>query len=52
MKLPHADKAMTEYVPLGRLETPTRKTPWVRTIWIIDRGQEAPRLVTAYPQAE
>jgi hypothetical protein len=24
----------------------------IRTVWIIDRGEEAPRLVTAYPGKE
>jgi hypothetical protein len=29
--------------------TQGRLTRGVRTVWIIDRGSEAPRLVTAYP---
>lgn len=33
----------------GELETPSGRRLGVRTIWIIDRGQERPRLVTAYP---
>ncbi len=41
-----------KYILEGRLETPGGKTPRVRTVWIIDRGQEEPRLVTAYPHAE
>ena len=40
----------TKYVIDGRLETPLGGSATVRTIWIIDRGQEVPRFVTAYPQ--
>lgn len=38
-----------KYIVDGRIETPVSKTPMVRTIWIVDRGADAPRLVTAYP---
>jgi hypothetical protein len=50
MKLesPHGWK----YILDGCIESPGGKAPLVRTIWIIDRGQEAPRLVTAYPHEE
>ena len=48
MESPHGRK----YILDGRLETPGGKTPLVRTIWIIDQAQVAPRLVTAYPRAE
>jgi hypothetical protein len=30
-------------------QTESRHSRTVRTVWIIDRGSEAPRLVTAYP---
>lgn len=43
---PHGEK----YVVDGRLETPSGKSPVVRTIWIVDRGSHAPWLVTAYPR--
>ena len=33
----------------GPLETPTGQRPRIRTVWQIDRGVEAPRLITAYP---
>jgi len=33
----------------GQIDTPSGQTVSVRTIWIIDRGRHAPRLVTAYP---
>ena len=41
-----------KYIVEGRIETPVGKSPIVRTIWIIDRGAEAPRLVSAYPCQE
>ena len=39
-----------KYILDGRIETPSGKRPIVRTVWIVDRGVEMPRLVTAYPQ--
>ena len=39
----------TKYIVDGRIGTPGGGTSWVRTVWIVDRGAEAPRLVTAYP---
>jgi hypothetical protein len=39
-----------KYIVDGEIETPVGKTPVVRTIWIIDRGTDTPRLVTAYPR--
>lgn len=38
-----------KFVLEGELEAPSGRRLRVRTIWIIDRGQERPRLVTAYP---
>ena len=38
-----------KYVVDGAIETPVGKMPLVRTVWIIDRGADVPRLVTAYP---
>ena len=32
----------------GPLETPDGRTPQVRTVWQIDHGHVAPRLITAY----
>jgi hypothetical protein len=48
MESPHGLK----YILDGKIETPCGKTPTVRTIWIVDRGTEAPRLVTAYPSKD
>ena len=39
----------TKYVIDGVLTSPNGDLIQLRTIWIIDAGQSAPRLVTAYP---
>jgi hypothetical protein len=44
-KTPHGIK----YVIDGEMRTPDGRTCQVRTVWIVDTGEEAPRLVTAYP---
>jgi hypothetical protein len=41
-----------KYIVDGTLITPSGKCPTVRTIWIVDKGSESPRLVTAYPSEE
>lgn len=41
-----------KYIVDGPIETPSGKSPVVRTVWIIDRGSPIPRLVTAYPREE
>ena len=41
-----------KYIVAGPLETPSGKLPNVRTVWIVDTGEETPRLVTAYPREE
>jgi hypothetical protein len=41
-----------KYIVEGRIETPGGKSPTVRTVWIVDRGADAARLVTAYPCQE
>ena len=33
----------------GELEAPDGRRPRVRTVWQVDKGQIAPRLLTAYP---
>jgi len=38
-----------KYVIEGLLQTPSGGTLKIRTVWIIDIGQERPRFVTAYP---
>lgn len=43
-----------KYVVDGRLSGHTEESrQWsIRTVWIIDHGEDAPRLVTAYPGKE
>lgn len=33
----------------GPLDTPSGRTPQVRTVWIVERGSDVPRLITAHP---
>jgi hypothetical protein len=33
----------------GELQAPDRRIPRVRSVWQLDKGQLAPRLITAYP---
>jgi hypothetical protein len=43
---PHGKK----YVIVGWIESPSGKTAQVQTIWIVDKGMNVARLVTAYPR--
>ena len=36
----------------GALHAPDGRRPRVRTVWQLDKGQIAPRLITAYPMEE
>ena len=38
-----------KYIIDGLLQTPVGISTQIRTIWIIEKGQERPRFVTAYP---
>ncbi len=38
-----------KYVVGGEIETPAGRAVMIRTVWIVDRGQSSPRLVTGYP---
>jgi hypothetical protein len=40
------------YAVEGRLLTPDGRNPLVRTVWQTDKGEVAPRLITAYPLEE
>lgn len=40
----------TKYVINGPLDCSNGRTVAVRSVWIVDKGTIAPRLVTAYPQ--
>jgi hypothetical protein len=38
-----------KYIIEGRLRTPAGEDIRLRTVWIVDKGHERPRFVTAYP---
>jgi hypothetical protein len=40
----------TKYLLDGKINTPVGKMITVRTIWIIEKSEKQPRLVTAYPK--
>ena len=40
------------YAVEGQLLTPDGRNPLVRTVWQMDKGEVAPRLITAYPLEE
>jgi hypothetical protein len=37
------------YAVDGKLETPDKRNPMVRTVWIIGKGDIEPRLITVHP---
>lgn len=39
----------TKYRIDGRILCPDGRAPFIRSVWIIDSGTEAPRLVTVHP---
>ena len=39
----------TRYSVDGELETPDGRHPRVRTVWILERDSDEPRLITAHP---
>jgi hypothetical protein len=38
-----------KYIIEGDIQTPDGRSPRIRSVWIVDTGKDAPRLVTAYP---
>jgi hypothetical protein len=42
----------TRYSVDGELQTPSGRRPRVRTVWILERDSEEPRLITAHPVRE
>ena len=40
------------YAVEGNIVTPDGRNPRVRSVWIVDEGGVAPRLITAYPTGE
>jgi hypothetical protein len=45
LQSPHGRK----YIVVGRIKSARSKTLEIRTVWIIDKGSDVARLVTAYP---
>jgi len=45
---PHGRK----YVIVGRIKSPDGRFAQVQTIWIVDKGMDVARLVTAYPRKD
>jgi hypothetical protein len=39
----------TTYVIEGGLTTPSGRQPSLRTVWLVETGELAPRFITAYP---
>jgi len=37
------------YVIEGGIETPSGRRPRVRSVWLVEKGELAPRFITAYP---
>jgi hypothetical protein len=44
------DEYGVTYTLVCEFETPDNRNPCIRTVWILNRGEERPRLVTAYPE--
>lgn len=42
----------TVYEVNGRIESPDGVNPWLLVIWMIDEGEERPRLITAVPSED
>jgi len=40
----------TRYTVEGLMRAPDGRTPTIRSVWFIERGETAPRFVTAYPR--
>jgi len=38
-----------KYILTCKIQTPDERNPCVVTVWIIETGKEAPKLITAYP---
>jgi hypothetical protein len=39
----------TRYTIRGLLDTPDERNPTIVVVWFIEKGEDVPRLVTAYP---
>jgi hypothetical protein len=45
----HQSEHGTKYTVEGPLPAPDGRAPVVRSVWIVDRGRQRPRFVTAFP---
>lgn len=41
-----------KYILVCEVETPDKRNPCIKSIWIINQGEENPRLISAYPEKE
>ena len=48
----HATDFGMIYEVTGRLQTPDRRNPVVKVVWMIDTGNHRPRLITLIPSEE
>ena len=48
MRTEHGEKFVID----GMIATPSGRSVWIKTVWIIDAGEEVPRFVTARPLKE
>lgn len=43
------DRDGTTYLIEGPIDTPSGRRPHIRSVWLIETGELAPRLISAYP---
>ena len=48
IEMKHSEHGV-KYVLECSVESPDQRNPCIRSVWIVDAGQTAPRLVTAFP---
>ena len=44
-----SDADGTTYLVEGSLQTPSGRSPRLRSVWLVETGKLAPRFITAYP---
>ncbi len=44
-----ADADGVTYLVEGAIETPSGRKPRIRSVWLVETGELAPRFITAYP---
>jgi hypothetical protein len=37
------------YIVEGEITTPDGRNPKIRTVWVVEKGRDVPRLITAHP---